>query len=66
MEKKEFLIRLGELHGLKIDPNRAERLIEPGGPWDIVQILKTILFRTDVSGYRPLDDLNFDRKEMAS
>ncbi|MCJ7832960.1 MAG: hypothetical protein MUQ20_01060 [Deltaproteobacteria bacterium] len=64
MEKKEFLIMLGELHGLKIDQNRAERLIEPGGSWDIVQILRTVLFRTDVTGYRPHDDLKFDMKEM--
>ena len=66
MEKKEFLIRHGELHGLKIGPDRAERQAAPGGAWDLVQILRTVLFRTDVTGYRPQDDLKFDLKEVAS
>ena len=64
MEKKEYLIMLGDLHGLKIDPDRAERLVKSGGPWDIVQILRTVLFRTDVTGYRPGDDLNFGLQEV--
>jgi hypothetical protein len=64
MEKKEFLIRLGEMHGLKINPNRAERQAEPGGAWDMVQILRSILFRTEVTGYRPQDDLKFNLKEV--
>jgi hypothetical protein len=64
MEKKEFLIRLGKLHGLKIDPGRAEKQVEPGGSWDMLQILRTILFRTEVTGYRPQDDLKFDLKEI--
>jgi hypothetical protein len=66
MDKKEFLIRFGELHGLKIDSGRAEKQVEPGGAWDMVQILRSILFGTDVTGYRPQDDLKFDRKEIES
>ena len=66
MEKKEYLIMLGDLHGLKIDPDRAERLVKSGGAWDVVQILRTVLFRTDVTGYRPGDDLEFNLKEVNS
>lgn len=66
MEKKAYLIMLGNLHGLKIDPDRAERLIKSGGAWDVVQILRSILFGTDVTGYRPGEDLNFDLKEVKS
>ena len=66
MEKKEYLIMLADLHGLKIDPDRAEGLTKPGGAWDIVQILRSVLFRTEVTGYRPGDDLKFDLPEVKS
>ena len=64
MDKKEFLMTLGEQYGLKIDQDRAERMAQTGGPWDIVQIIRSILFRIDVTGYRPEDAPNFGPKEM--
>ncbi|MEW6185053.1 MAG: hypothetical protein AB1585_04850 [Thermodesulfobacteriota bacterium] len=64
MEKKEFLLSLGEKNGLKIDPERAEKMAQSGGPLDMVQFIRTLLFRIDVSGYRPEDAPDFGWKEV--
>jgi hypothetical protein len=64
MEKKEFLMMLAEQYGIKIDPGRAERMAQAGGPLDLVLYIRSLLFRIDVSGYRPEDTPSFDPKEM--
>ena len=66
MDKKELIISLGELQGLKIDPSRASNISEPGGAWDTVQFIRSLLFQVDVTGARPQDDLRFEIKEVKS
>lgn len=66
MDNKGLLIKLGELQGLKLDPARAEIMTEPGGVWDMVQLIRSILFQADVDGFRPQDDLRFDIEEIKS
>ena len=44
MDNKELFIKLGGFQGLKIDPSRAELMTEPGKGWDIVQLIRSILF----------------------
>jgi hypothetical protein len=63
MDKKELIAVLGELQGIKIDQDRTELLTEPSGVWDMVQLIRSILFQTDVTGARPQDDLHFDIEE---
>jgi hypothetical protein len=64
MGKKEFLLIQAEQYGLKIDPERAEMLTRPGGPWDMIQIIRAILFRVDVAGHCPLDKPDFGLAEV--
>jgi hypothetical protein len=64
MEKKDFLIMLDEQAGLKIDPERAEMLTRPGGPLDMIRIIRSILFRVDVAGHCPLDKPDFGLAEV--
>ena len=66
MDNKELLIKLGEIQGLKIDPDRAELMTNPNGSWDMIQLIRSILFKADVIGARPQDDLRFDNKEVLS
>ena len=64
MDKKELIISIGALQGLKIDPSRASNMSEPGGVWDMIQLIRSILFQVDVVGARPQDDLRFDVEEV--
>ena len=66
MDNKDLFIKLGELQGLKIDPDRAEFMTKPNGSWDMIQLIRSILFEVDVIGARPQDDLCFDIKEVLS
>lgn len=66
MDNKELFIKLGELQGLKIDPDRAGLMTSTNGSWDMVQLIRSILFEVDVTGARPRDDLRFDIKEVLS
>jgi hypothetical protein len=66
MDNKELFIKLGELQGLKIDQDRAELMTNPNGSWDMIQLIRSILFKVDVIGARPQDDLRFDIKEVLS
>ena len=65
MDKKEFVITLGDQQGLRFSRERAEKMIEKGGVLDMVQLIRTIIFRSDVTGCRPHDDLRFDLAEAA-
>ena len=64
METKEFLMTLGKQYGLKIDEERAESRAQNGGPLNIVQIVRTLLFQVDVLGYRPKDEPDFGLREV--
>lgn len=64
MDNNKLLIKLGELQGLNIDPARAELMTEPGGVWDMVQLIRSLLFQVDVTGARPQDDLRFEIEEV--
>ena len=66
MDKTEFLITLGEQQGLKIPKERADKMVEKGGALDIVQLIRTILFQMEVTGFRPQDDLQFNLEEVPS
>jgi hypothetical protein len=66
MDKIEFIATLGDQQGLKIPKERAEKMAEKGGVLDMVQLIRTILFQLDVTGFRPHDDLRFDLKEVPS
>ena len=66
MDKKEFIITLGDQQGLRFSRERAEKMTEKGGVLDMVQLIRTILFQLDVTGFRPHDDLQFDLEEVAS
>ena len=59
MEKKEFLMALGEQYGLNIEPDRCEKMAQDGGPADMVQFIRTLLFGINVDGYRPADEPDF-------
>ena len=65
MDKKEFIITLGDQQGLRFSRERAEKMIEKGGVLDMVQLIRTIIFQSDVTGFRPHDDLQFDLEEVA-
>ena len=64
MDNKELLIKLGELQGVKIDQVRAKLMTEPGGVWDMVQLIRSRLFQADVDGFRPQDDLRLNIEEI--
>jgi len=64
MDKKELIISLGKLQGIEIDPSRASNMADPGGVWDLVQLIRSLLFQAEVNGARPQDDLRFDIKEV--
>jgi hypothetical protein len=66
MDKKEFIITLGDQQGLKFSRERAERMTEKGGVLDMILLIRAILFQSDVTGFRPQDDLQFDLEEVAS
>ncbi len=66
MDRKEFIITLGEQQGLRFSRERAERITEKGGVFDMVQLIRAILFQLNVTGFRPHDDLQFDLDEVAS
>jgi hypothetical protein len=66
MDKKEFIITLGDQQGLRFSQERAEKMIEKGGVLDMVQLIRTIIFQSDVTGCRPHDDLQFDPEEGVS
>jgi len=66
MDKTEFIITLGGQQGLKIPKERADKMAEKGGVLEMVRVIRTILFQSDVTGSRPHDDLPFDLKEVAS
>jgi hypothetical protein len=55
MDKKEFFTMLGEWQGITLDQARAERMARPGGVYEMLSGIRTVLFRMDVSEYRPLD-----------
>lgn len=55
MDKKEFLIMLGEWQGIPLKQARAEHMARSGGVYEILSGLRAVLFRMDVSEYRPLD-----------
>jgi hypothetical protein len=65
MDKIEFITTLGEQQGLKIPKERSEKMAEKGGVLDLVLVIRTILFRLDVTGSRPQDDLFFGLEEVA-
>ena len=64
MDNKKLIISLGEMQGLKIDPNRASNMADKGGAWDMIQFIRSLLFQVDVSGARPQDDLRFEIAEI--
>jgi hypothetical protein len=64
MDKKKFLMTLWEQYGLKIDGEGAERMAQSGGPLDMVNFIRAILLRIDVSGYRPMDESDFGLEEV--
>ncbi len=66
MDKIEFIITLGDQQGVRFSRERAERMSEKGGLLDMVQLIRTILFQLNVTGFRPHDDLPFDLEEVAS
>jgi hypothetical protein len=66
MNKKEFVITLGDQQGLRLSPERAEKMAEKGGVLDMILLLRTILFQSEVTGFRPQDDLRFDLEEVSS
>ena len=45
MDKKEFIITLGDQQGLRFSTERAEKMIEKGGVLDMVQLIRTIIFQ---------------------
>ena len=66
MNKIEFIKALTEYQGIKIPNPRMEKMAEPGGVMDIVQIIRAILFQAQVSGFKPQDDLQFKEEENQS
>ena len=65
MDKKEFLMALGEQYGLKLDPARAAGMAQAGGPLDMVGFIRTVLFQIDVNGYSPADEPDLKPEGLA-
>ena len=66
MDKKDFVLTLGEQQGLNFSGERAELMAEKGGVLDMILLVRSILFQLDVKGFRPQDDLRFGLEEVPS
>ena len=59
MEKTDFIRMMGAFQNIHLSEDQAAHMVEPGGMFDMLQMIKTGLFQVDVSGFKPLDELNF-------
>jgi hypothetical protein len=59
MDRKAFLMMLGEFQNIRLDMDKVGRIVEPGQMFDQLQFIKSVLFDLDVSGFKPKDDLDF-------
>ena len=66
MDKKDFFTMLGDWQGIKLEPARAERTVQPGGIYELISGTRSGLFNLDVVGYRPLDQPEIGRKKNQS
>jgi hypothetical protein len=66
LEKEEFLMMAGQYQGIQLDPDRVERMTEPGGLFDQLVWLRLALYQLDVTGYRPLHEPGLESEETES
>ena len=59
MNNGEMVRMLMETHGIHLEPNRAEFMTGPNGLFNLLVAIRAELFKRDVSGYAPNDDLDF-------
>ena len=59
MDKKAFLEMLGEFQNIRLDAQRIKQFLEPGQMFDQLQLIKSVVFQLDVTGFRPMEDLDF-------
>ena len=59
MEKTDFIRMMGTFQNIHFGKDQAARMAEPGGMFDLLQMIKIGLFQVDVSEFKPLEELNF-------
>jgi hypothetical protein len=61
MDDSEFVRMLMEKQGIHLEASRAEFMTGPNGLVNLLMAIRSELFKKDVSGYTPNDDLDFRR-----
>jgi hypothetical protein len=61
MNNGDFVRMLMEKHGIHLEPSRAEFMTGPTGLFNLLVAIRTEIFKRDVSGFTPNDDLDFSR-----
>ena len=59
MNDYEFVRMFMEKQGIHLEPTRAQFMTGPTGLFNLLLALKSEIFKKDVSGYIPPDDLDF-------
>ncbi len=61
MNESDFVRIWMEKQGIPLQTTRAELLVGPTGILNLLLALRSEIFKKDVSGYTPSDDLTFSR-----
>jgi len=59
MNDSEFARMLMEKQGIHLESSRAQFMTGPTGLFNLLLALRSEIFKKDVSGYIPTDDLDF-------